>query len=122
MNPFSHLVAWQVAHEFVLLVYRATRTFPKEERFELTSQLRRASTSIPTNIAEGCGKRGGRELRRYLDMAIGSHSEVTYLLMLSRDLGYLTEEQYRALEAKRNAAGKLTWRLYQASMKRGQRT
>jgi four helix bundle protein len=121
MNPFSRLTAWQVAHEFVLCVYKISSKFPNHEKFELTSQLRRASTSIPTNIAEGAGKRGGREFRRYLDIALGSLSEVTYLLILSRDLGYLTPEQYQFLESKRDSAGKLTWRLYQVAMTRGSR-
>jgi four helix bundle protein len=68
--------------------------------------------SIPTNIAEGAAKRGHREFRRFLDIALGSLSELTYLLRLSRDLGLLTTESWLQLESLRDEAGKLTWHLY----------
>jgi len=78
----------------------------------LTIQVRRAALSVPTNIAEGAAKRGCREFRRFLDIALGSLSELTYPLRFSRDLGLLTTESWAELEAVRDEAGKLTWQLY----------
>ncbi len=121
MDTFSHLTAWKVSHEFVLAVYRASALWPSSERYALTIQIRRSAASIPTNIAEGTGKRGGKEMRRYLDIALGSMAEATYQLILARDLEYLTPEQYTALEGLRNRAGQLLWRLHQTAMTRGAR-
>ena len=122
MDTFTHLTAWQACHQMVLAIYRATDKWPVSERYVLTSQLRRAATSVPTNIAEGTGKRGGPEMRRYLDIALGSMAEVTYQLMLARDLGYLTREQYADLEKLRNHAGKLLWGPSKTAMERGKRS
>ncbi len=96
----------------VLRVYEATDPWPKSERFGLALQLRRAALSVPTNMAEGAAKRGRREFRRFLDIALGSLSEVTYLLRFSRDRGLLTPELWLELENLRDTAGKLTWGLY----------
>lgn len=112
--PHERLDAWAAAHKLVLAVYRASRAFPAAERYGLTGQLRRAALSIPTNIAEGAAKRGPREFRRFLNMALGSTAEVTYLLRVARDLDLLTDETWRELESLRDEVGKLTWRLYQA--------
>jgi len=101
-----------VRHRLALLVYQVTDSWPGEERFGLTSQVRRAALSIPTNIAEGAAKRGHREFRRFLDVALGSLSELTYLLRFSRDRGLLTGEAWVELEGLRDEAGKLTWQLY----------
>jgi four helix bundle protein len=75
--------------------------------------VRRAALSVPTNIAEGAAKRGQREFRRFLDIALGSLSELTYLLRFSKDRGLLTSESWLEVEALRDEAGKLTWRLYE---------
>jgi four helix bundle protein len=83
----------------------------------LTAQIRRAALSAPTNIAEGSAKRGRYEFRRYLDISLGSLSEVSYLLRFSRDRGILKPEDFQTLDNLRDQAGKLTWRLY-ASMNR----
>ena len=83
-----------------LEIYRATGPFPSEERYGLTSQLRRAAASIPTNIAEGCGRYGDRELARFIAIAGGSASEVEYLLMLSRDLNLLSQGAHRDLHSR----------------------
>jgi four helix bundle protein len=83
---------WQRSHALVLEVYRLSSNFPRDERFGLTSQLRRAAASVPTNIAEGSKRRGSQEYARFLNIAEGSLAETEYLTVLSRDLGYLTPE------------------------------
>ena len=98
MRDFKQLKVWEKAHNLVLEIYRTTHRFPAEERFGLTSQLRRAAASVPSNIAEGCGRGGERELSRFVSIAAGSASEVEYQLLLARDLGYLNSEQHQALD------------------------
>lgn len=98
MRDFRSLQVWEKAHKLTFAVYKLTGTFPKEEIYGLTSQLRRASASIPTNIAEGCGRDGEAELRRFMQIAMGSASEVEYLLLLTHDLGLLENETYKQLE------------------------
>ena len=92
MQRFTDLKVWQRSHALVLDMYRLTSSFPRDERFGLTSQLRRAAASVPTNIAEGSKRRGGQEYARFLNIAEGSLAEAEYLTLLSRDLGYLTAE------------------------------
>ena len=99
MQDFKKLRVWQDAHALVLAVYRATATFPAVEQYGLTSQIRRAAASIPSNVAEGCGREGNGELNRFLHVAMGSASELEYQLLLARDLDYLTAETYATLEA-----------------------
>lgn len=94
MKDFRDLRVWEEAHHLTLQLYRATAKFPREELYGLTSQIRRCSTSIGANIAEGCGKRGNNEFQRFLVMASGSASELAYELLLSRELGYLNEQTY----------------------------
>jgi four helix bundle protein len=115
MMPYERLTAWQAAHQLVLAAYHATDTFPKSELYGLTSQLRRAAFSVAANIAEGAAKRGNGEFRRFLDVAIGSLSEVSYTILLSKDLGLLTTESVNQLEERRTKAAKLTWGLYKAA-------
>jgi four helix bundle protein len=95
-------------------MYRLTKDWPANERYGLTSQARRASYSASANIAEGSAKRGAREFRRYLDISLGSLSELSYILLLARDLGYLKAEAWGEIEALRDHAGRLTWGLYRA--------
>jgi four helix bundle protein len=99
MGDFRNLRVWQRAHQLTLEVYGETRVFPKEERYRLTSQLRRAAASVPANIAEGCGRNGDAELARFLTIAKGSASELDYLLLLAHDLGYLKPPRYEQLAA-----------------------
>jgi four helix bundle protein len=87
-KSFEDLVVWRKAHEFVLGVYGLTKTFPKEETYRLTSQLRRAAVSIAANIAEGFRKRGKADKARFMNTAEGSVDECLYYLILVRDLGY----------------------------------
>jgi four helix bundle protein len=100
MKDFRQLTVWQRAHELVLNIYKATKGFPADERFGMTSQLRRAAASVPANIAEGCGRTGDAELGRFLQIAAGSASEVEYHLLLSRDLGYLDAKVHVPLERR----------------------
>ncbi|HKH83934.1 MAG TPA: four helix bundle protein [Gemmatimonadales bacterium] len=83
--PYERFDAWKATHQLALQVYQVTEGWPANERYGLTTQIRRAALSAPTNIAEGSAKRGSRELRRYLDIALGSLSEVSYLLRFTRD-------------------------------------
>ncbi len=97
MGHFRSLKVWQKAHELALAVYGATAAFPREEQYGLTSQMRRSCASIPTNIAEGCGRDGDAELARFLRIAMGSTSELEYQLLLARDLGFLEPGAYDRL-------------------------
>jgi four helix bundle protein len=112
MMRYERFRAWHAAHQLALQIYRMTDRWPNGERFGLTSQLRRAALSTPTNIAEGAAQRGPREFRRFLDTALGSLSEMSYLLRFSRDYGVLEEQDWRTIEATRSEVGRLTWRLY----------
>jgi four helix bundle protein len=97
MKDYRDLKAWEKAHSLTLRLYQATRGFPREEMYGLTSQIRRCSSSIGANIAEGCGKRGNAEFQRFLQIASGSGSELDYHLLLAHDLGFLAAEDYRGL-------------------------
>lgn len=114
MAPYEKLRAWNASHEVVLDVYRATQSWPDNEKYGLTAQARRAAFSIAANIAEGAAKRGRREFRRYLDIAIGSTAELRYALRVARDLEYLPRDDWVALESHRDKAGKILWRLYES--------
>jgi four helix bundle protein len=94
-----------------LSIYQATPRWP-DERFALAQQARRAAYSAGLNIAEGSAKRGSKEFRRYLDIANGSLSELSYILRIARDLKYLTSPEWEKLENLRSKAGRLTWKLY----------
>ena len=90
---FEDLGVWQKAHQLVLSVYRITGSFPAEERFGLTSQMRRAAVSVPANLAEGFKKRGVRDKLNFYNIAQGSLEELRYYLILSKDLGYVPENR-----------------------------
>lgn len=106
-RDFKQIVAWQKAHELALDVYRASATWPVEERFGLSNQIRRASASITSNIAEGCGRGTEAELARFMANSMGSASEVEYQLLLARDLGYLTAHQHASLDERIREVGKM---------------
>src|SRR5436305_13908618 len=97
MKGFKELKVWQKAHAMTIAVYDMTRTFPREELYGLTSQLRRSSASIGANIAEGCGRRSDGEIARFLQIARGSAREIEYHSLLAPDLPYSGEEQCREL-------------------------
>jgi four helix bundle protein len=100
MRNFQDLLVWQKSHELTLKVYKISVTFPKEELFGLTSQIRRAASSIATNIAEGSGRNSDAEMKRFLIISTGSCSEVEYQLILSKDLGYISEALYKELSCE----------------------
>src|SRR6516225_5224472 len=105
-EDFRELKVWQKAHELTLAVYRLTGGFPRQELYGLSSQLRRAGSSIAANLAEGCGRNGDAELARFCSMAMGSASELEYHLLLARDLKLIQPKDYdalnqRAIELKR---------------------
>ena len=114
MMPYERFEAWRLCHQLVLQVYRVTRSFPSEERYGLTSQARRAAFSSAANIAEGASKRGTREFRRFLDISLGSLSELSYILRLAKELGVLPPAEWASVDELRNRAGQVTWRLAQS--------
>ena len=114
MIPYERFEAWQLCHKLVLAVYLNTERFPISERYGLTSQARRSAFSAAANIAEGSAKRGVREFKRYLDISLGSLSELSYILIMARDLEMLSGEHFDELNELRNQAGKATWGLYRS--------
>lgn len=99
MQDFRNLEVWRLSHQLTLEVYRATRVLPGDERYGLTSQLRRAAVSIEANLAEGCGRGSDADFGRFVQTSMGSASEVECELLIARDLGYLDNETAEALEA-----------------------
>jgi four helix bundle protein len=97
MGDFKKLIVWREAHNLAIEIYKASRTFPSEERCGLTAQLRRSAGSIPANIAEGCGRNADRELRRFVRISIGSATELEYHLLLAREIGVLDSTAFRDL-------------------------
>jgi len=97
MKSFKDLKVWEASHALAIQVYRATKGFPTEELYGLTSQLRRAAASVPTNIAEGCGRGSDADLGRFIQIAMGSASETEYLLMLAHELGFLRNGELAAM-------------------------
>ncbi len=100
MEDFKDLKVWSKAHDLTLVIYRQARAFPRDEIYGLTSQMRRAAASIGANIAEGCGRRSDPEMKRFVQIARGSASEVEYHLLLARDLQFLTPDEFIDLESK----------------------
>ena len=100
MRNYRDLKVWERAHTLTLAVYKSTQCFPADERFSLTSQIRRSCSSIPANLAEGCGRRSDGEMARFVQIAMGSGAELSYHLLLARDLGYLRTQDYTSLEAE----------------------
>lgn len=100
MKDFRSLKVWEKSHALTLAIYKATEGFPKQELYSLTNQIQRAAVSIPANIAEGCGKDSDAELKRYFTIAMGSASELEYLLLLAHDLGYLQEKVYQSMQTE----------------------
>lgn len=97
MRNFQEIIAWQRSHQLTLKVYFHTNSFPSAETYGLTSQMRRSASSIPTNIAEGCGRNSDAEMKRFLVISTGSCSELEYQLILAKDLQYISENLFKEL-------------------------
>ena len=98
MRDFKKYDIWQLSHNITLKIYKITTSFPKEETYGITSQIRRSCASIPTNISEGCGRNSEKEFNQFLNIALGSACETEYLLILSKDLNYINSEIFNELE------------------------
>lgn len=114
---YKNLLVWQVADELVNFIYDLTVSFPKEEMYCLTSQLRRAALSVPANIIEGYARNSKNEFHRFLSIALGSLSEVEYYLEFAFRRKYLTRIQFGQVEGLRNRCGQLLWKLYKSQSK-----
>jgi len=113
-SPYEKLHAWRECHELALAVYSATRRFPQEERYGLTSQVRRAAFSAAVNIVEGSTRRSRREFLRFLDIALSSLSEVGYTLRFAHEAGVLSAEEWVTLRDRQGRARSPTWQLYRS--------
>lgn len=107
MRPHEKLEVWETSVDLVVDVYRETDTFPKEEKFGLTSQIRRAAVSVPANIAEGAARHSSKEFAHFLSNAQGSASELSTELLIARRLGYLREESHTAMQNKLDSVGRM---------------
>jgi len=107
MKDFRQLKVWEKAHHLALEVYKASASFPREELYGLTSQLRRASVSIPTNIAEGCGRNTDADFARFLQIAMGAASETEYELILAYDLQFLPKNRFEELQREAEEVKKM---------------
>ncbi len=100
MQSFRNLRVWEKSHQLTLDIYASSKVFPRDEIFGLTSQMRRSSASIGMNIAEGCCRKGDAEMGRFLQIAMGSASELEYQLLLAHDLNYLPDHGYESLTSR----------------------
>ena len=111
---YQKLDVWKKADEMAFKIYVNTKTFPKEELFGLTSQLRRAALSVPTNIAEGYGRQSRRELKQFVNISLGSLAETRYLLSFALRLNYLQEKDNCVLSGLVEEVGRLLWKFYKS--------
>jgi len=109
---YKKLIVWKKSDEFAYQVYLRTKNFPKEEQYGMTSQLRRAALSVPTNIVEGMGQQGKNETKRFFNIALGSLAETEYLLEFCFRLKYLQEGDFKVLDQQRAEVGALLWSFY----------
>lgn len=107
VQDFKQLKVWEKANQFALRTYKITSLFPVVEQYGLVSQLRRASTSISANIAEGCGRKTNRDFASFLHNALGSTKECENFLILSKDLGYIKEKEFQELLQQNQEVGKM---------------
>ena len=115
MGPHDRLKCFHASYSLAIAVVKSTEKWPKREMFGLSSQARRACTSIPLNIAEGAAKRGRKEFVRYLDIALGSLAEVEIILRMARDLDFIPPHEAQSLENDRKETARLVWSLYKAT-------
>ena len=111
MKPHKNLNCWIKSFAFVKSVYVATSSFPSEEKFGLVSQMRRAAVSVPVNIAEGAARKGKKEFIRFLHISLGSMTELDTLILLSKELGFVSEEESTEMINELDIIGKLIYGL-----------
>ena len=121
-KPYERFKAWEACHQLVQNVFRLTGKWPRDERYGLAAQARRAAVSAAANICEGSARRGSKEFPRFLDLSLGSLAELAYLLRLGADLKYSDPEEHTEIEILRDHASRLTWGLYSAVAKRAATT
>ena len=114
MAIYERIKAWERCHELCVAVYHATKSWPTDERFGLSSQARRAAHSAAANIAEGSAKKGSAEFCRYLNISLGSLSELSYTLLLAKDLEIISQEEWSRIDRLHRRAGGMTWLLYKS--------
>jgi len=119
MRPHERLDVWVRAVDFVVVVYKLTESFPKEERFGLTSQIRRAAVSVPANIAEGAARDSSKEFSHFLSNAQGSASELATELLIAFRLGLLSESDYRRTQSELDDIGRMIYGLSQHTKNKG---
>lgn len=112
MNNFRELVVWQKSISFVVKIYEITRNFPKEEKFSLVSQMQRSATSIPSNIAEGAGRNTNDSFKHFLTIAIGSAHELETQIIISKELGYIYEDDCKVYVLELNGIQKMLYALH----------
>lgn len=111
---YKNLIVWRKADELAYRVYLETKNFPKDELYGITSQLRRAALSVPTNIVEGFGRQGKNELRQFIRISLGSLAETEYLLEFCIRLQYLSDKTYKELDGLRKETGALLWNFFKS--------
>jgi len=107
MKDFKDLLIWQKSHQLTLDIYKLSAAFPAEEKFGLTSQIRRSCSSISTNIAEGCGRDTDADMKRFFTIAMGSASELDYQLLLAKDLSFISNPDYELVFQELTAIKKM---------------
>lgn len=113
-SGYKNLIVWQKTDELAILVYKLTSLFPKTEQYAMTSQIRRAALSVPTNIVEGYARNSKTEFRRFVVIALGSLAEVKYLLDFSFRLDYLTKTDLERVNSLASQCGQLLWKFYKS--------
>lgn len=111
---YKKLIVWQKADQLARQIYFETKSFPKEEMYGLTSQLRRAAISVPTNIVEGYGRQGRKELKHFVNIALGSLAETSYLIDFCFNVEHLNTINHGKLQSQREEVGRLLWRFYKS--------
>ena len=114
IKAYKKLLVWNKSDELAYQIYLITKGFPAEENYGMISQIRRAALSVPTNIVEGCGRQGKKELKQFINIALGSLAETEYLLEFSLRLKYFSQEDFQRIENIRKEVGRMLWKFYQS--------
>ncbi len=113
-DRWRKLEVWELADDLAFEIYQVSRNFPKEEIYGITSQIRRAALSIPTNIVEGYSRKGDKELSRFISISLGSLAETKYLIYFSHRLEYLSDNEYNKIKQGYERLGKKLWKFYES--------